>query len=192
MNDSFVFAIQIGGQPIHRNFFNDAEQNPFLEPIEAHPASSLSGILKCITALSSRHTGQQSKPVSGEDAVLCSDASFFANVADNPLNLEESEVFLTLLSSPAISVPLVLHFFEGDRVMRLQSHWLSCIFEDVLFKPGPLLCWNSDSPPDFSQIPCTNTGTAHGYMMWEIEQFPEVLFSALHGRRSYNDSFFYC
>ena len=183
-NDHFVFSIKIGGQHIHRNFFSNDEAT------EAHPISSLSGILKYITALSSRHTGQQLKPVSREDAVLCSDASFFANAADNPLNLEESEAFLTLISTPAISVPLVLHFFDGDRVMRLQSHWLSCIFEDVLFKPGPLLRWNSDSPPNFSEIPCVNIGTANGYMMWEIEHYPDVLFSALYGRSS--NSFLFC
>jgi hypothetical protein len=141
--------------------------------------------LKHITALSTRQKPSKSASIAREDTVLCSDVSFFASAADNPLNLEESEAFLTLLSTPAISVPLLLHFFEGDRIMRLQSHWLSCIFEDMLFRPGPLLRLNTDLPPDFSQVPCSATGTANGYMMWEIEHFPEVLFSALHGNNSH-------
>ena len=182
-NDVIVFSFQIGGQCIHKHLIGNSA------PKDMHQTGDLMATLKHITALTERHS--KIKSVAREDVVLCSDISFFANASDNPLNLEESEAFLTLLSTQAISVPLLLHFFEGDRIMRLSSLWLSSAFEDMLFKPGPSLHLHPQSLPDFAQIPCRSVGTQYGYMMWEIENFPEVLFAALNGTLGFLENYFY-
>lgn len=97
---------------------------------------------------------------------------------DNTLSPQEAEQFFSYLIVPHLASPLVLNFFDGDRIGLLLNPSLQRIVESILFEPSDVV-FSTQVPQDVPATRREQLGTLFGIAMEEMLVSPDLIFKPL-------------
>lgn len=108
--------------------------------------------------------------------------TMFPNEVSNILSAQETEQFASFLLYRHIAHPLVLQFFQGDRVNLLVDTVIQSIVEQLFFEPGKLLHFGEQT--NIVRVPAENREqlrSSLGILMEEAQFCPDAILVPLKG-----------